>query len=197
MKVSASQSSKSGEFQQAPEGTYPATCIRIVDLGTQAGEYQGQAYERRQIVVTWELSELMEDGRPFICSKFYTASLNEKSVLHRDLVAWRNKPFTAQELNGFELKNIIGKSCLIQLVKNAKGKINVNTIMALPKGIPAPEAVNEQYIFDIDTWDQNVYAKLSDGIKRIISESKEAVADIEPQVEAPVQEVVQDDDIPF
>lgn len=197
MKVSATQQSKSGEFQQAPEGTYPATCIRIVDLGTQSGEYQGQAYERRQIVVTWELSELMEDGRPFICSKFYTASLNEKSVLHRDLVAWRNKPFTQQELNGFELKNIIGKSCLVQLVKNPKGKINVNSIMSLPKGIPAPEAVNEQYIFDIETWDQNVYAKLSDGIKRIIAESKEAMADVEPQVEAPVQEVVQDDDIPF
>ena len=196
MQVSASQL-KGTEFQQAPEGTYPATCIRIVDLGTQSGEYQGQPYERRQLVVTWELSELMEDGRPFICSKFYTASLNEKSVLHRDLVAWRNKPFTQQELNGFELNNIIGKSCLVQLVKNSKGKVGVNTIMALPKGIPAPEAVNETYIFDIETWDQSVYAKLSDGIKRIIGESKEAMKDVEKYSDPVVQEVAQDDEIPF
>ena len=37
-----------GEFEQAPAGTHMAVCIRVIDIGTQDGEYQGKPNSKRQ-----------------------------------------------------------------------------------------------------------------------------------------------------
>ena len=41
-----------GDFQMPEPGTYLARCFRIVDIGTQYGEYQGKPTARRQIVAS-------------------------------------------------------------------------------------------------------------------------------------------------
>jgi hypothetical protein len=35
-----------GDFEQAPAGTHMARCVRIIDIGTQFGEYQGKPNAR-------------------------------------------------------------------------------------------------------------------------------------------------------
>ena len=48
------------EFEQAPAGTHVARCIKLIDLGTQFGEYQGKPTSARKVVVSWELpNEIM------------------------------------------------------------------------------------------------------------------------------------------
>jgi hypothetical protein len=99
-----------GDFQHAPIGTHAARCIRLIDLGTQQGEWQGKPTFKNQVLVMWELpDELMEaqdDGqpRPFIVSKFYTNSLSEKANLRKDLTTWRGRDFTDDELDRFDLQ---------------------------------------------------------------------------------------------
>ena len=84
-----------GSFKQAPAGTHVARAIKIIDLGTQHGEYLGEPTVRSQIVVQWELPNetLTIDGedKPFIVSCFYTNSLNEKAKLRADLETWSGK----------------------------------------------------------------------------------------------------------
>lgn len=167
-----------GDFQAAPVGTHPARCIRVLDLGTQRGEYQGQATIRRQVIVAWELpTELMEDGnnagKPFIVSKFYTASLSEKANLRKDLENWRGRTFTAAELEGFESRNILEKPCLVTVIHNQKGKARVSGVTALPKGFQIPSQVNPTVYFSLDEFDQKTFDALSDGIKKIIMGSPE------------------------
>lgn len=192
------------DFEQPPVGTHVARCIKVIDIGTQRGDYQGKATSRRQCIIGWELSnELMAEGdyvgQPFTVSKFYTASLGEKANLRRDLENWRGRSFTDQELGGFESKNIIGKTCMLSLTLNEKAKIRVTGVMALPKGMEVPGQVNKSIYFSMDEFDAGVFDALSDGIKKMISSSPEYLAAIKQSLGGGSQTSHDgvDDDIPF
>lgn len=167
-----------GDFEQAPTGAQIARCIKIIDIGTQTGEYQGKPTHRRQIIITWELPKcLMEEGeyagKPFTVSRFYTASLGEKANLRHDLVAWRGREFTPEELAGFDPKNVIGKACMLGITANDKGKSRVTTVMQLPKGMEVPEQVNPSVYFSLDDFNQTAFDNLSKGIKAMVEASPE------------------------
>ena len=160
-------------FESPEPGSYPATCYKLIDLGTQESEYQGKAIKRRQVIIGWELAEKMSTGDPFVVSAFYTASLSEKSKLRPILESWRGASFTAEELEGFDLGKLLGKSCLVSLVINDKGKTRVSTAMKLPKGVSGPVLVNKVVHFDLDKFDQVVFDSLSDKLKDMIKRSPE------------------------
>lgn len=166
------------EFEQPPVGSHVARCIKIIDIGTQKGEYQGQPNYKRQVIIAWELpTELITTGdyagKPFSVSKFYTASLSEKANLRKDLANWRGRDFTPEELQGFDSKNILGKACMLSVIHNDKKKARVSGVMQIPKGLQVPEQVNETLYFSLDAFDQKVYDSLSDGYKRMIELSPE------------------------
>jgi hypothetical protein len=178
-----------------------ARCIRLIDIGTQHGEYQGKATARKQVIIVWELpNELMEDGKPYVASKFYTASLGEKANLRKDLEAWRGRAFSDEDLAGFDLRNILGKPCMLSVVAKdgSDTKTKVGGVMAAPKGTTLPVATNDVFAFDVDEWDQELFDKLSDGIKKLIQASdeyrKRAVSSA-PENGGPVGEI--DSDIPW
>ena len=166
------------EFEQCPAGSFAARCYQIIDLGHQTIEWQGTAKVVPKVRITWELNELMKDGRPFSISKEYTASIGEKANLRKDLEAWRNRKFTAQELANFSLENVLGAPCMIGVVHvpskdGTKTYANLGSIMALPKGMECPELVNPAVKFDIGTFDQKVFESLSNYVQKKILMSKE------------------------
>lgn len=163
-----------GDFEQPDAGSYAAICYRIIDLGTQKGEYLGVPNEKHQCLISFELDEKMSDGRPFAVSKFYTVSLNEKANLRKDLEGWRGRAFTEEELAGFDPKNVLGKPCMLSLIRTDKGKTKIASISKLPKGMNAPEPVNPQLYFTMQakTLDP-AFDTLSEGIKKIIMQSPE------------------------
>lgn len=186
-------------FKSAPAGTHVARCIRLIDIGTQHGEYQGKPTVRRQIIVMWELpDELMDDGKPYVASKFYTASLSEKATLRKDLEAWRGRAFTDQELAGFDTKAILGKPCMLSIVEKEGGNgTKIGGVMALPKGVNVAPHTNEPFAFDIDEWDEQRFQSLSDGIKKLIQGSDEFQALRVPVVVEEGGIGAMSDDIPF
>jgi len=193
-----------GDFEQPPVGTHVARCVKIIDIGTQKSEYQGQANIRRQCIVGFELpTELMNEGdykgKPFVTSRFYTASLSEKANLRKDLENWRGRAFTDQELQGFDSKNILGKACLLSLTENDKGKVRITGIMALPKGTVVPNQINTSVYFSLDEFDAKVFDALSDGIKKLIKVSPEYQAATNPSAAPQRKNTFADmaDDIPF
>lgn len=172
-----------GEFELVPAGLYIARCYRILDMGTQTitGMYGTQ--QKKQIMLSWELLDdevKMKDGRPFAVHKTYTASLNEKAKLRADLESWRNKKFTDEELSSFDLKNVLGAYCQIQVVHSDDGKYaNVQSIVTYkaPKdasGKPIyPKPVNPTVAFDIDAPDMDVFNAFSDNMKQKIMAAPE------------------------
>lgn len=195
----------SGNFTPAPVGTHVARCFRIIDLGTQHGEYKGQPTRRNQILVSWELpDELIEiegEQRPITTSRFYTNSLGEKANLRKDLESWRGRSFTDDELRKFDLESILGKPCMLTVVGGENGKTKVATVSGMPKNTKCPEQVNEPFTFWLDEFDHNKFDELSDGLKKIIEKSEEypqimngGYATDEPEQRSDFSEP---DDIPF
>ena len=167
-----------GDFQKVEPGTHLATCIKVVDIGTQYGEYQGKPTARRQVILEWELpNELVESGeaagQPLTIRKFYTASLNEKATLRHDLVNWRGRDFTPEELNGFELSNVLGIPCLVTVTETDSGGRKITGVTKPPKGTKMPQQVNPSVSFDLDEFDGAVYQSLSEWLQETIAKSPE------------------------
>jgi hypothetical protein len=97
------------KFVPPPEGMWNAVCVDVVDLGM----IKDQWGEKHKCRIVWELSELMEDGRPFLASKQYTVSLHQKATLYKDLKSWRGRDFTTEEIKGFDLEKVLNAPCRI------------------------------------------------------------------------------------
>ena len=121
-----------GDFEPPPAGNHRAVCYRVIDLGTQQTEYQGQTKYQRKIMLSWELCDEIMPARgdfgpkPFSMSQRYTFSSHEKAVLRQHLESWRGVPFQDSDFGpgGFDIRNVLGKSCLLNVVHEIKnGKI--------------------------------------------------------------------------
>ena len=193
------------DFQTVEAGVYMARCYKLIDLGTQAGEYEGKPISKRELVVGWEFpTELMEDGKPFVTSAFYTASIGEKAKLRKLLIDWRGRDFTPEELSGFELKNLLGAPCQLNMVANKKGKVVVGSASPLMKGTKCPDQMNESVFLSLEQgeFDIKLFEGLGEFFQKKIAASPEyqALSDSPVvQVEPPVSESEEDDgdEIPF
>lgn len=198
-----SSDSGGGSFTPAPVGTHVARCVKLIDLGTQHGEYKGQPTRRNQVLVTWELpNEAIEvDGKemPVTTSRFYTNSLGEKANLRRDLEGWRGRSFTEDELRRFDLESILGKPCMLTIIGGDNGKTKVASVSGMPKGMQCPEQINDSFAFWFDEFSEEKFLALSDGIKKIVTKSEEyeRLASGDDPNEPPPRTEFSDDDVPF
>jgi len=55
-----------GSFEPVPQGQYVARCYRMIDLGTQENEWQGEKYTSHKIMIWWELLRNSDGDRPLV-----------------------------------------------------------------------------------------------------------------------------------
>jgi len=162
MSIIVSEGSGTTDFQLVPEGVHQAVCDMVVDLGLQETEWKGKKSKKHQLYVRWQIPEERinytdRDGKdaegPMVIGRTYTATLDERSNLRRDLAAWRGRDFTEDELNEFDVAKIIGKNCQIQ-IQHKKGEkrtyANIGSIMALPKGCATIPHEGDLVVYDSD-----------------------------------------------
>lgn len=134
-------------FLPAPEGTHQAVCIDVIDKGLLEVKWNGSTKLQHKADVAWQIGEARDDGKRFVVYKRYTMSLSEKANLRKDLESWRGKPFTEDELKGFDVEKLIGVNCLINVQHRKSGDktyANVVAVMPLIKGMPKMGA--EEYV---------------------------------------------------
>ncbi|HMN91661.1 MAG TPA: hypothetical protein PKC60_00380 [Hydrogenophaga sp.] len=150
-----SENAGGSTFTPCPAGSYLARCVRLVDLGTQQTEYQGESKSAHKVLLAFEILDAdtrRDDGEPFLLSKRYTLSLHEKAALRKELASWRGRDFTPEELKGFDLRNVLGKECFISVVESTKGDrtySNIASIMKPPKGMQAPAGAEPLVYWDM------------------------------------------------
>jgi len=207
---------RGGNFERCPAGMHLGRCYRIVDLGTQKSEYMGQVKYLHKIMLGWEIHGTddagkpikMKDGRPFAVFKNYTWSWSEKANLRLDLKSWRGKSFTQDEMSKFDLKNVLGAWCMLNVIEragqNGNTYANVDGITPVPSIIKQnglPEAINDNEIFNLQTPDMEIFAKFSDHLKAKITSSPEweKLKNKSPEVAkaAATLDDDEDSDIPF
>lgn len=197
-----------GDFEIHPAGVYGARCTRIIDLGTQDTEYMGQAKKAKKIMLGFETTAVMTEGQykgqPFLMTSRYTASLHEKAALRKLLQGWRGRPFTEAELAAFDLRNVLTKACLLNIVhdtNNGKTYANISSIMPLPATMPAPANTGNAIHFDLTEPDMKVFGALSPRLQEVIKSSHEWRDELKREEydkgEMASAASVNDDDIPF
>ena len=177
-----------GEFKPVPAGLHLARCYRIVDLGTQRSEFEGQEKFQRKIMLGWELhgkddegNELVtERGDPMAIFKNYTLSWNDKATLRLDLQSWRGKPFTEAEMRRFDISTVLGAWCMLTVIprpgKNGKIYSNVKGVSPVPSVIKTaglPPAINPNQLFRLAEPDFELYETFGKGLKAMIEASPE------------------------
>jgi hypothetical protein len=138
MAIMATRGSEGGNFEPAPAGVHQAVCVDVIDKGILEVTYAGQTKKQHKIVLSWQIDETRDDGKPFLVSKRYTLSLNEKATLRKDLESWRGKAFTREDEMGFDVESVIGANCLLNIQHKTTGErtyANVVSIMPLVKGM--------------------------------------------------------------
>jgi hypothetical protein len=128
----------------------------------------------------------------------FTVSLSKKSTLRSFLESWRGKQFTKEELAGFDLFNVLGVACQINVVHensdNGNTYANIKAVMPLPKGMSRPKAENPLLKYSPE--DAEAFNALPEWIQKKIQEQ---VSDTpEDSGAAPSgAEFLDDQEIPF
>ena len=176
MSIVAKGGEKSSSFPSVSVGVHKARCIKVIDLGTQKNEFEGNITWKRQALVIWETpDQTNETSEPLTISRFYTLSLHEKSNLGIDLTSWRGRPFSETEKKGFDISKLIGHTCLLNVIQGNKNN-KIGSVMPLPKGDKIAEQYHTSVTVSIDDFQKGkkeTFNQLSEGIRNIILRSKE------------------------
>ncbi len=136
MKLTATEAS---DYEPCPEGIHPARCIWLIDLG-----YQDTPFGvKPQLFMNFEVDV---DGTSYTIGKFYTASLNEKATLNKDLSSWRGKKIKPGE--EIDLSEVLGKFCQLQVMENDKGRHAIVSILPKVKEFDSLEKLLTEKDYD-------------------------------------------------
>lgn len=171
-------------------GAYLAVCVGVVDLGEQFSE-KFKSYSNK-LKIIWDIpGETVEvDGeqKPRQLSKDFTFSTSKKSSLRAFLQAWNSRTYTDEEFGELDIFDQIGKGCQLQVALNETGEYsNIDTLMALPKGVQTPHTDTKQIKWDMDHWDDAVFESLPEWIQDQIKKSTQYQKSHVPKDEIKVQ----------
>lgn len=152
-------------------GVYMAVCVGVIDLGEQYNE-KFKKYSN-DVKLVWELvGETVEvDGeqKPRQLSRDFSVYISKKAKLRDFLGSWNGKNYSDEEFGELDLFDQIGKACQLNVVLNDTGEYaNVNSVIPLPKGMPAPATDTAPIRWDMDQWDDEVFAALPDWVQEKI-----------------------------
>lgn len=183
--MSLNASAKSGTVSTpAPAGAHIARCVRVVDLGTQITDGQYGVKVQPKLMLTWELPNELhifkeENGpEPFVVSQEYTLSLGEKAKLRAHLQSWRGKPFTNEELEGFDVSKLAGVPCTLNIIHavsatNGNTYANIASIAPMMKGLTCPPAILPVIVYDIAEKRSKKFETLPEWVRNKIANCNE------------------------
>jgi hypothetical protein len=199
----------SAQRELIPAGNYIARCYQMIEIGTVNEIILGESKTLKKVRIGWELpTELKvfkeENGeQPYVISKEYTLSMHEKSSLRADLKSWRGKDFSEAEAKSFDITNLLGKPCMINII-HKPGKADplktyqaIAGITGMPKGMTPPDAINPLFVLSYDKFDQQAFESLPDFIKDKMKGSLEYAGMMQPNVVQMHKEQPIVDDLPF
>lgn len=168
-------------------GVYMAVCVGVVDLGEQYSE-KFKSYSNK-VKFVWALpSETIEiDGKTEErqLSKEFTFSVSKKGGLRGFLQGWNGRSYSDDEFAELDVFDQLGKACQLQVVLNDTGEYsNVENLMPIPNGMPAPTSKTALFTWDMDNWDDAAFEKLPEWCREQIKKSTQYQKE-----HAPVQDV--------
>lgn len=179
-------------------GVYMAVCVGVVDLGEQYSE-AFKSYSNK-VKFVWALpSETIEiDGKTEErqLSREFAVATKKNSKLRTFLGGWNSKNYSDEEFMELDLFDQIGKACQLNVVLNDTGEYaNVDSVMPIPKGFPAPVSKTAFFTWDMDNWNDAVFEKLPEWTQEQIKKSTQYQKNHAPDTTVEVKEAPME--VPF
>jgi len=161
--------SESQDFVLPQTGLHQAVITSYVDCGTSEEVFQGETKRRRQMMIVFTLTNQHHDGENLTISRWFTASIHEKSNLFKFLSSFIK---VDADLN---MEVILGMNVMLNLVAytKASGDSDVKVDMAAP--LPNLDDAIQMPVsrFDLDNFNAEEFAALSDRMQARIKLSDE------------------------
>ena len=97
-----------------------------------------------------------------------------------------------------DLFDQIGKPCQLNVVLNSTGEYsNVDNLMPLPKGFPAPVSSTAPIMWDMEKWDDAVFDVLPEWVQEKIKKSTQYQKDHAPETTVEVKPPAAESECPI
>lgn len=170
-------------FTIAPEGNHVAICYQLIHIGTIPEEYMGEMKEMNKIRLTFELCDEKkvfkegEDQKPLVISQEYTLSMGAKANLRKLVEGIIGTSLIDDEAFDFDVDNILGKACLLNIKHKTSKAGNVRAEIAtatpLHKSMIPPTQYNDTKMLTYENWDQSYFDSLPEFMREKMETSKE------------------------
>lgn len=173
-------------------GVYLAVCVGVIDLGEQYSE-KFKNY-RNEVQFVWELAgetvEVDGEQKPRQLSRTFSVAASKKSNLRGFLGGWNGVQYSDEQFQDLDLFGQAGRPCQLNVVLNDTGEYaSVDSVIPLPKGVPAPQAVSPTILWNMDEWSDEKFSALPDWVQEKIKKSTQYQKDHTPtdSVDFPVE----------
>jgi len=175
-----------------PAGQYLAVCVGVFDLGDQHSEkYKNYS---PKLIITFDIPAVTieVDGKqePRQLSREFTISGKNNSKLRAFISSWNGVQYSDEAFGEFDPLTQVGKPAMINVLLNETGEYaNIDTIMPLFPGMPAPTTATPLKTWDMDKWDDKAFEELPGWVQEKIKKStqyqKEHAPETSIEVKAP------------
>ncbi len=164
-------------------GVYIGICVGIIDLGEQYSE-KFKNY-RNEVQIVWELvGETVEvDGeqKPRQLSRTFSVAASKKSSIRGFISSWNGVQYSDDQFADLDLFDQAGKVCQLSVVLNDTGEYaNVDSVIPLPKGMPAPKTDTPLILWNMDNWTNDGFEALPEWVQEKIKKSTQYQKDHTP-----------------
>lgn len=155
-------------------GVYIAVCVGVIDLGEQYSE-RFKNY-KNEVQFVWELAgetvEVDGEKKPRQLSRVFSVATSKKGNLRGFLSSWNGVSYSDEQFQELDLFGQVGKPCQLNVVLNDTGEYaNVDSVIPLPKGVPAPTTDTPPILWNMDEWDDTRFAALPEWVQEKIRRS--------------------------
>lgn len=167
-------------------GVYIGICVGVIDLGEQLCEFKDKSSSyKNQVQFVWELvGETVEvDGeqKPRQLARTFSMSASKKGNLRGFISGWNGVQYSDEQFNELDMFGQAGKACQLNVVLNDAGEYaNVESVIPLPKGMPAPTTQTAPVLWNMEEWDDGVFEALPEWVQEKIKKSTQYQKDHTP-----------------
>ena len=174
------------EYEHLEPQAYPGRLVHVWDLGQHPNTFPGAKKPfKEEIMLVFEVSELMQDGKPFTVNWRGTKSLAQTAKLYELLTGWKpeiadmvkaSEAGTTEEY--FEPSQLLDDVCMINVTytkSNSSDKMfnNIKNIMPLPRGMAVIDRQNPLIDFAISDVNMPIFESIWPWVQNIIKKSVE------------------------
>ena len=170
------------EREVIAQGTHVATCYSVIEIGTCKSTFEGEEKRLKKVRITFELPNMMrifdpiKGEQPMVISNEYTLSMSDNANLRKFISGMIGREIIGREAYDFDITNLIGMSCLLNIVHKNVGDTtyaNIHNASPLIMGMESPVQINPSQCLMYSNFDFDIYNKLPKFLQEKIAATPE------------------------